>query len=123
LELYSGEFDIEWGADMVYGDEETYWHTNQQNEFRKWLCKHNLDPFDPKLSNGHLPIGKINLLESFGTEDQFAIWDILSSYLDVYAIEIDNRKKVYNYCWTDQNYKNMQINLLKPGYDYSSGRR
>ena len=122
LQYYSGEFDVEWGADMIYGDPITYWHTTQQDEFRKWLLKNNVNPDDTKLSNGHLLIGNIELEKNFGTTDQFQIWDILSSYLDVYSIEVNGVKKVYDYCWTDSNYKQMQIDIMRPGYDFSSRR-
>ena len=107
---------------MIYGDPITYWHTTQQDEFRKWLLKNNVNPDDTKLSNGHLLIGNIELEKNFGTTDQFQIWDILSSYLDVYSIEVNGVKKVYDYCWTDSNYKQMQIDIMRPGYDFSSRR-
>ncbi len=122
LQYYSGEFDIEWGADMVYGDENTHWHTKQQDDFNNWLIENNLDPSDTNLSNGHLLIGNIDLDKNFGTKDQFKIWEILSSHLDVYEIEINGVKKKYNYCWTDKDYKEMQINMMRPGYDFSSRR-
>ena len=122
LKYYSGEFDVEWGADMIYGDKNTPWYTKQQDEFRTWLVENNLNPSDPALSNGHLLLGNIELYQNFGTTDKFKIWDILSSHLDIYSIEIDGVKKVYDYCWRDENYKQMQIDMMKPGYDYSSSR-
>lgn len=120
LEFYSGEFDVEWGASMIYGNPETYWFNDQQNLFREWLTKNGIDPKDPNLSLGHLPIGKINLMKSFGTTDKFKIWDILNSHLDIYSIEINGTRGVYNYCWTDSDYKKMQIDMMRPGYDSSS---
>jgi hypothetical protein len=120
LEYYSGEFDVEWGESMIYGNPKTPWHDELQNLFRQWLEKHGYNYQDPSLSLGHLPIGQINLLKSFGTEDKFEIWDILHSHLDIYSIEVNGVKKTYDYCWTDANYKQMQIDMMKPGYDFSS---
>jgi len=122
LEYYSGEFDVEWGASMIYGNPDTYWFNEQQDLFKEWIIKNKLDYFDPHLSLGHLPIGKINLNKSFGTEDKFAIWDILSSHLDIYSVEIDDLKATYEYCWSDAGYKQMQIDIMRPGYDFSSRR-
>ena len=122
LEYYSGEFDIEWGASMIYGNQETFWFSEQQDLFKDWLLKNGIDCQDPNLSLGHLPIGKVDLLGSFGTTDKFEIWDILSSHLDIYSIEIEGVKAIYNYCWSDKNYKKTQIDMMKPGYDYSSRR-
>ena len=72
--------------------------------------------------SGYLPVGQVDLLRSFGTDDKFAIWDKLSKYLDIYKIEINGISAVFDYCWSDANYKQMQIDMMKPGYDYSSGR-
>ena len=122
LEYYSGEFDVEWGESMIYGNPKTYWFNEQQDLFREWLYKNGLDYQNPDLSLGHLPIGKIDLVKSFGTTDKFEIWDILSSHLDIHSIEIDDTKATYEYCWSDKDYKQMQIDMMKPGYDYNSRR-
>ena len=122
LKYYSGEFDVEWGNNMVYGDTNTPWHTEEQNKFQSWLHKHGKDHKDPKLSCGYLPIGQVNLTESFGTTDFTEIWKILGSHLDIHKIEVDGVSNTFDYCWSDHNYKQMQIDIMKPGYDYSSGR-
>ena len=122
LKYYSGEFDIEWGKDTVYGNTDTPWVTEHINKFKKWMRDNNKNPDDPELSNGHLLIGEIDLIKSFGTTDRFAIWDILSSHLDIYSIEVDGIKQVYDYCWTDKNYRQMQIDIMRHGYDFSSRR-
>ena len=124
LEYYSGEFDIEWGLDVVSGEgSRHFWHIEQQVLFKEWLVKNNLNPSDENLSLGYLPIGEVDFDRSFGTTDHFKIWDILSSHLDIYSIEVDGIVQYYDYCWSDSNYKQMQIDMMKPGYDYSSGRR
>jgi len=121
LKYYSGEFDIEWGNNVVYGGARE-WHNNEQDRFRQWLIDNKRDPTDTRLSLGYLPIGQVLLEKSFGTNDYETIWDILGSHLDIYSIEVDGVKQTYNYCWTDINYKQMQIDMMKPGYDYSSRR-
>ena len=122
LKYYSGEFDVEWGVDMIFNDPATPWFTNQINEFNAWLTTNNKDPNDKNLCLGYLPIGKINLMKSFGTEDKFKIWEILSEHLDIFSVQVHDIVKQYNYCWTDPEYKQMQINMMKPGYDFNSKR-
>jgi hypothetical protein len=116
LKFYSGEFDIEWGKDVVAGN--APWHDLEQAEFAKWLDSNGLDYNDTKLSLGYLPIGKVLLQESFGTTDKFEIWQLLEQHLDIYKIEVDGITQIYDYCWTDLDYQEQQINMLKPGYDY-----
>ena len=84
------------------------------------MIKNNKDPKDPELSLGYLPLGQIDLTASFGTTDYQKIWDILGSHLDIHSIEINGVTCKYDYCWSDSDYKQMQIDIMKPGYDYSS---
>ena len=122
LKYYSGEFDVEWGNNIVYGDSTTPWHTEQQNLFQDWMHKNGKDYQDPRLSCGYLPIAQVDLLSSFGTTDSQIIWNMLSSHLDIYKIEVDGVSNTFDYSWADTNYKQMQIDMMKPGYDYSSRR-
>lgn len=119
LRYYSGEFDVEWANDVVYGGE-NQWHNEEQDRFRQWLLDNDRDSIDTNLSLGYLQIGQVDLMRSFGTTDYQKIWDMLSDHLDIYSIEIDSIKHVFDYCWSDNNYKQMQIDIMKPGYDYSS---
>lgn len=119
LEYYSGEFDIEWAKSVTRADNYP-WMTKLYSEFEQWLLDNNLDPSDPKLSLGYLPIGQVDLLGSFGTENMFEIWNQLSTHLDIYSITVDDVTKIYPYSWADGTYKQLQIDMLKPGYDYSS---
>lgn len=121
LKYYSGEFDVEWGNSVVYGGPRA-WHNKEQDLFKEWLVKNGRDPGDTKLSLGYLPIAQVQLQESFGTTDGETIWDIMSDYLDIYRIEVDGVNNTYDYCWSDSTYQQMQINMMKPGYDYSSRR-
>jgi hypothetical protein len=116
LKYYSGEFDIEWGNDVVYGKQP--WHTEEQDNFREWLGSHDLDYQDPRLSLGYLPIGQVDMMESFGTVEAPEVWAALGKHLDIHSVEVGNTKQVYDYCWSDEDYKQTQIDMLKPGYDY-----
>lgn len=121
LEYYSGEFDIEWAKDVTL--EMGYpWHNKEQQEFNDWLVANNLNPKDPALSLGYLPVGEVDLVRSFGTTTISEIWEQLSTHLDIYKIEVNGIVGVFDYCWTDSNYKQQQIDMMKPGYDYSSRR-
>jgi len=122
LKYYSGEFDIEWGADIVLNNPSTPWHDIEQNNFVNWLVANGKDPNDKNLCLGYLPIGEVDLIGSFGTKDQFEIWKILSQHLDIYSIQVNDTIQIYDYCWSDENYKQMQINMMKPGYDFTSRR-
>ena len=115
LEYYSGEFDIEWGQDVVYGNAQP-WHTKEMDAFNAWLIRNKFDPQDPKLSLGYLEIGKINLMKSFGTEDRETIWKMMSQRLDIYSIDCMGKLAVYDYNWNDADYEDQQIKFLMPGY-------
>ena len=119
LEYYSGEFDVEWGKDVTLEIGHP-WHNKEQQQFKDWLVENDLDPADARLSLGYLPLGHVDLLRSFGTTDMFAVWDQLSQHLDIYSIEVDGIKHTFEYCWTDADYKQQQIDMMRPGYDFSS---
>ncbi len=119
LQYYSGEFDVEWGNTVNRGDSTVPWHNQTQDEFEAWLRDNKLDPKDIELSLGYLPLGKIDLT-TFGTDDPIEIREQLGRYLDVYKIEVDGVSNTFEYCWTDSDYKQQQINRMIPGYDFSS---
>jgi hypothetical protein len=119
LRYYSGEFDVEWGNDVTMGGNNP-WHTDEQNRFHSWLEANGRDPADVNLSLGYLPIGQVELRQSFGTANYQEIWEILGNHLDIYRIEADGVSATFDYCWSDTDYKQQQINMLRPGYDYSS---
>jgi hypothetical protein len=121
LKYYSGEFDIEWAKDVTKADNYP-WVTKQAAEFTAWLIQQGLDITDPSLSLGYLPIGQVDLIASFGTSDMVTVWDMLSTHLDIYKIEVDGVSNTFDYCWSDDDYKQKQIDMMKPGYDFSSRR-
>ena len=122
LKYYSGEFDVEWGNDVVYGSKKTPWYTEDQDKFRAWMKENNKDYQDPNLSCGYLPIGQVDLKGSFGSNHYQEIWQILENHLDIYKIEVNGLSAIFDYSWSDNNYKQMQIDIMKPGYDFSSRR-
>ena len=81
-----------------------------------------MDYTDPKLSLGYLPIGQVDLVKSFGTDDYQEIWDMLGNHLDIYSIEVDGVSNTFDSCWSDADYQQQQIDMMRPGYDYSSRR-
>jgi len=117
LKFYSGEFDIEWGRDI--NEQNHPWHSKEQQQFREWLARNGMDYNDPKLSLGYIKIGQVNLNKSFGTEDFAVILKKLSAHLDIYRIHADGVTGTFDYVWSDDNYKQMQIDFLRPGYDWS----
>lgn len=119
LRYYSGEFDVEWGNDVVYGTGQ-WWHDLEQDQFRQWLRDNELDPNDTSLSLGYLPIGCVDLERSFQTTDPIEIRSLLANFLDIYAIEIDDTQRTFPACWSDADYEQLQINKMQPGYDYTS---
>lgn len=121
LKYYSGEFDVEWGKSVMYGGPHE-WHNKQIDNFKEWLISNDKDPDDINLSLGYLPLGQVNLSFSFGTLHEQTIQQMLSNHLDIYKIEVDGVTNTFDYCWSDYNYKQMQIDIMKPGYDYSSRR-
>jgi hypothetical protein len=120
LQYYSGEFDIEWG-NSVFLNGPFPWHNQEQRVFNRWLIKNGLDPKDKKLSLGYLPIGQVDLTP-FGDSDPIKIRETLGKYLDIYSIQADEVSNTFDYCWTDPDYKQMQIEIMKPGYDYHDSR-
>jgi hypothetical protein len=119
LKYYSGEFDIEWGNNVTYGNGMP-WHDQEQDQFQQWLIDNGRDPGDANLSLGYLPIGQVDLIKSFNTDNPIKIREILGKYLDIYQIQIDDVISVYDNCWSDDDYQQQQINAMTAGYDFSS---
>jgi hypothetical protein len=117
LQYYSGEFDVEWGNDVIYGGGNG-WHDREQEAFHRWLRKIGFDPADPRLSLGYLPLGQVDLVGSFGTKSSTPIWNLLGDHLDIYQIEAGDVTQTFDYCWTDPDYQHQQIARLQPGYQY-----
>jgi len=112
LQYYSGEFDIEWGNDVMY-DMRSPWHCAEIDGFQNWLQKNNYDPYDPELSLGYLKLGDVDLLNSFGTSNAQDIWNRMGDYLDIYKIECGDYSVTYPYHWSDSDHEQKQLESLR----------
>jgi hypothetical protein len=112
LKYYSGEFDIEWGRDVVRGGLQP-WHDKNQDQFRDWLINNKLNPLNTSLSLGYLKIGQVDLVSSFGTTDADVIWQMLGKHLDIYSISIGDTVTTFDYSWSDSDHEAQQIENLK----------
>lgn len=104
----AGDFDIEWGQDPG----EHVWQQRRIAEFRTWLKNNGFDPEDKSLTIGHPQVGQVDLHRSFGSDAYSDIWMVLNNYLDVYQIRTSTNFAVYDYCWSDADYMQQQINIL-----------
>lgn len=107
----SGDFDIEWANDPGNFN----WQQQRLQEFRQWLIDNKFDPDDKMLTIGHPQIGQIDLDKSFGSQDYQHIWRQLSQHLDVHWIRTSESYRAYDYHWTDADYAQKQIDILKRG--------
>jgi hypothetical protein len=111
LKFYSGEFDIEWGKSVTYSEHQ--WHRDHIDGFYSWLARNGVDYTDPRLSLGYLPIASVDVYNSFGTNNEQEVWQILGNYLDIYQLEINGKVATYDYLWSDSDYQDRQISLLR----------
>jgi hypothetical protein len=111
LQYYSGEFDIEWGNDVMY-DIAHPWHCAEMDGFEAWLIANGLDPSDPQLSLGYLKIGQVDLEGSFGSNKGQDIWASMGNYLDIYRIECGNTTATYDYHWSNEDHEQRQLGAL-----------
>ena len=121
LRFYSGEFDIEWAQDVVF-DGPHPWHTKEMTGFRAWLHRNRFDAQNTEYNYGYHPVGQVDLQGSFGTTNFREVWPILSKYLDIYKITAGDISATYDYTWSDPDYYQQQIDMMKPGYDHSSSQ-
>lgn len=107
----AGDFDIEWAQNPA-GYE---WQRIKLEEFREWLSNNGFDPEDKSLTIGHPQIGQVDLVRSFGSENYQDVWKALNNYLDVYQVKTSSSSAVYDYCWSDSDYMQRQINIISSG--------
>jgi hypothetical protein len=94
LRYYCGGFDIDWGRNMTR-ENDLYWN-KWHKEFFVWVEKNGLDPKDPNLMLGFLPIGKVDIEESFGTTDKFLVWKTLTDHMKIYSLGYKNKEVIFS---------------------------
>jgi len=105
----AGDFDIEWAKDPGA----FHWQVKKLQEFRDWLATNGFDPEDKSLTIGHPQVAQVDLFKSFGTYYYNEIWPVLGNHLDVYKIRTSDSEATYNYNWSDADYADRQIAILK----------
>ena len=119
LRYYSGEFDIEWSRDVTYNGDYP-WHKQRMDEYAEWLERNGFRHDDTQYNYGFHEVGQVNMNRSFSTDVPEEVWSIVSEHLDIVRIETGRASADFEYCWTDSDYYEQQINFMRPGYDYSS---
>jgi len=120
---YSGEFDVEWGQTIT---EDQDFKKKEMNQYRQWLKENGYDWEDPKLSLGYIKIGQVDLQRTFGTNA--SIHDIhyaMNDNLNITSIRTITGPSVecdYPYTLESDDWKQIQIEGLKQGYESRSVR-
>ena len=120
---YSGEFDIEWGQSIT--EQSDSWKKDEMDKFRTWLKQNNYDWEDPKLSLGYIKIGQIDMKLAFGDKKYFDIYKEMSKNLNItsiHTIGMRSWENYYPYSLESDDWKQMQIDYLKEGYESRSMR-
>lgn len=108
----AGDFDIEWARDPgAY-----HWQQTKLVEFREWLLVNGFDPEDKTLTVGHPQVAQVDLIRSFGTTVYQDIWKQLNNFQDVHKIKIGSVTAVYDYRWSDANFQQRQVDIIKQGH-------
>ena len=95
------------------------------DQFRSWLKNNNYDWNDPKLALGYIKLGQVNLEKSFGTKNFLEIYNKLSNNLNITKIEVIEGNTIdceYSYSLENPDWKQIQIESLKKGYESYSMR-
>ena len=120
---YSGEFDIEWG-DTITEDKHSF-KKKEMDAFRKWLKLNKYDWEDPKLSLGYIKIGQVDLKLAFGDKPFIDVYNIMKNNLNITSIHTigsQSWQNYFNYTLDSDNWKQIQIEGLKKGYESRSLR-
>lgn len=116
--FYSGEFDIEWGQTVV---EDTFeWKKKEMDNYRSWLAENGFDWEDPRLSLGYIKMGQIDITKNFGTNDFLEVYKHMKNNLNIKKITVTGMQETsceYPYRLDDENWKKIQIDYLKEGYE------
>ena len=120
---YSGEFDIEWGDTITEHNHD--FKKQEMIGFRKWLKENNYDWEDPSLSLGYIKIGQVDLKSSFHDTSFIGIYNSMKQNLNIKKIKIlgnENSENDFPYTLESNDWKQIQIEGLKRGYESRSVR-
>jgi hypothetical protein len=121
-QLYSGEFDIEWGQTVTDNHD---FKKKETDQFKLWLKENGYDWNNPQLALGYIKIGQVDLVNSFGTDQFLDIYKQMIDCLNIDRIELigpTNITAEYKYTLSDSNWKELQIEELRKGYESHSLR-
>jgi hypothetical protein len=120
---YSGEFDIEWGQTI---NENTFgWKKKEMDDFRNWLKLNNYDWEDPKLALGYIKIGQVDMKLGFQNKPFREVYNIMKNNLNItsiHTIGLRSWENEYPYTLDSDNWKQIQMEGLKKGYESHSLR-
>jgi len=120
---YSGEFDIEWGQTI---NENTFgWKKKEMDDFRNWLELNNYDWEDPKLALGYIKIGQVDMKLGFQNKPFREVYNIMKNNLNItsiHTIGLRSWENEYPYTLDSDNWKQIQMEGLKKGYESHSLR-
>jgi hypothetical protein len=120
---YSGEFDVEWGQSIT---EEQDFKKEEMDQYRAWLQENDYEWNDPKLSLGYIKIGQVDLQRTFGKNLMVQdVHKLLSNNLNITSIGTVTEPSVkadYPYTLDSDDWKKMQMEGLKRGYESRSVR-
>lgn len=115
---YSGEFDIEWGQTI---DEDTFdWKRQEMDGYRKWLADNGYDWEDPKLSLGYIKIGQVDMKLGFQNKPFIEVYNEMKTNLNIKSIHTVGTRSweaYYPYTLDSEDWKQIQIDYLKEGYE------
>ena len=114
---YSGEFDIEWGQTITEQDQ---FKKREMDEFRNWLKQNNYNWNDPKLALGYIKIGQIDMKLAFQDKSFVEVYNEMQNNLNIKSIHtIGTRswENYYPYTLDSDDWKQIQIESLKKGYE------
>jgi hypothetical protein len=107
----AGDFDIEWAISPGQYD----WMKKELADFTQWLIDNGFDPDDKSLTIGHPQVGQVDLQRTFGSQDHNVIWSQLGLHLNVYKLRTSQASAIYEYNWSDSDYRDQQILQIKRG--------
>ena len=120
---YSGEFDVEWGQTIT---EQHDFKKEEMDDYRTWLEDNGYEWDDPKLSLGYIKIGQVDLQRTFGSDASIHdIHKVMNDNLNITSIRTIYGPSIetdYPYTLDSDDWKQIQIEGLKQGYESRSVR-